>query len=101
MILSHSRIARTIDRLQVGENKEGREKAITSTFQELTESWIGDAGRLKLYSDAYPDSTRLEGFVANVYLGVAELAIESAEYYAGRPYGSCCYISRTGKLTVV
>ncbi|KAL8750952.1 MAG: hypothetical protein Q9199_006741 [Rusavskia elegans] len=72
--------------LQVGENKEAREKAITSIFEELTESWIGDAGRLKLYSDAYPDSTRLEGFVANVYLGVAELAIESVEYYAMPPY---------------
>ncbi|KAL8854295.1 MAG: hypothetical protein Q9221_001009 [Calogaya cf. arnoldii] len=72
--------------LQVGENKEGREKAITSIFEELTESWIGDAGRLKLYSDAHPDSTRLEDFVANVYLGVAELAVESAEYYARPPY---------------
>ncbi|KAI4256876.1 MAG: hypothetical protein L6R42_005972 [Xanthoria sp. 1 TBL-2021] len=72
--------------LQVGENKEAREKAITSIFEELTESWIGDAGRLKLYSNAYPDSTRLEGFVANVYLGVAELAIESVEYYSMPPY---------------
>ncbi|KAL8741197.1 MAG: hypothetical protein Q9184_008414, partial [Pyrenodesmia sp. 2 TL-2023] len=72
--------------LQIGENKEGREKAITSIFEELTESWLGDAGRLKLYSNAHPDSTRLEDFVANVYLGVAELAIESAEYYARPPY---------------
>ncbi|KAL8908078.1 MAG: hypothetical protein Q9171_005596 [Xanthocarpia ochracea] len=72
--------------LQVGENKEGREKAIASTFEELTESWLGDAGRLKLYSNAHPDSTRLKRFVANVYLGVAELALESAEYYARPPY---------------
>ncbi|KAL8895481.1 MAG: hypothetical protein Q9207_008157 [Kuettlingeria erythrocarpa] len=86
MILGQSHMAQTVDGLQVGENKEGRERAITSTFQEFTESWIGDAGRLKLYLDAYPDSTRLEGFVADVYLGVAELALESAEYYAARPY---------------
>ncbi|KAI4104301.1 MAG: hypothetical protein LQ339_003920 [Xanthoria mediterranea] len=72
--------------LQVGENKEAREKAIVSIFEELTESWIGNAGRLKLYSDAYPDSTRLEGFVTSVYLGVAELAIESVEYYAMPPH---------------
>lgn len=80
-------MAQAVDTLQVGENKEGREKALTSIFEELTQSWIGDTGRLKLYSDAYPDSTRLEGFVANVNLGVAELAIESAEYYASPPYG--------------
>lgn len=77
----------TVDTLQVGENKEGREKAMSSTFEELTESWLGDAGRLKLYSNAYPDSTRLKRFVANVYLGVAELALESAEYCARPPYG--------------
>ena len=76
---------------QVGENKEGREHAITSIFEDLTESWLGDAGRLKLYSNAYPDSARLKGFIADVDLGVAELAIESIEYYARPPYGSCCY----------
>lgn len=79
--------AQTIDTQQVGENKEAREKAIVSIFEELTESWIGDAGRLKLYSDAYPDSARLEGFVTRVYLGVAELATESVEYYAMPPHG--------------
>ncbi|KAL9629702.1 MAG: hypothetical protein Q9204_005127, partial [Flavoplaca sp. TL-2023a] len=72
--------------LQIGENKEGRENAITSIFEDLTESWLGDAGRLSLYSNAYPDSARLKDFIADVDLGVAELAIESIEYYARPPY---------------
>ncbi|KAL8878093.1 MAG: hypothetical protein Q9198_004028 [Flavoplaca austrocitrina] len=72
--------------LQVGENKEGRENAITSIFEDLTESWLGDAGRLSLYSNAYPDSARLKDFIADVDLGVADLAIESIEYYARSPY---------------
>ncbi|KAL8874847.1 MAG: hypothetical protein Q9198_006716, partial [Flavoplaca austrocitrina] len=79
-------MAQIVDTSQVGENKEGQENAITSIFEDLTESWLGDAGRLSLYSNAYPDSARLKCFIADVDLGVAELAIESIEYYARPPY---------------
>ncbi|KAL8719984.1 MAG: hypothetical protein Q9181_007983 [Wetmoreana brouardii] len=72
--------------VQIGENKEGRESAITDIFDELTKSWIGDAGRLSLYSEAYPTSLRMEDFIADVYLGIAELAVDSAEYYSRPPY---------------
>ncbi len=70
-------------------------------FEELTASWLGDAGRLKVYSKSYPDSARLKGFIADVYLGVAELAIESIEYYARPPYGSYYLRRQTGNLTNV
>lgn len=71
--------------LQIGENKEGRETAITLIFKEL-ESWIGNTGRLHLYSDAYPTSSRMEALMVDVYLGIGELAIESIEYYSRSPY---------------
>ncbi|KAL8775344.1 MAG: hypothetical protein Q9209_000351 [Squamulea sp. 1 TL-2023] len=71
---------------QIGENKEGRESAITCVFEELTVSWIGDTGRLRLYSDAYPTSQKMKDFIKDVYLGIAELAAESAEYYSRPPY---------------
>ncbi|KAL8702462.1 MAG: hypothetical protein Q9201_004367 [Fulgogasparrea decipioides] len=54
--------------LQIVENKEGRESAITSIFEELTMSWLSEAGRLSLYSAAYPNSPRMEAFIADVYL---------------------------------
>ncbi|KAL8949005.1 MAG: hypothetical protein Q9222_004845 [Ikaeria aurantiellina] len=71
---------------QIGKNKEGREMAINSILEELTKSWMGEPGRLCLYSDAYPSSSRMEGFLADVYLAIGELAVESAEYYSRPPY---------------
>ena len=44
-------------------------------------------GRLKKYSEALPASPEMEAFVADVYLGVGELAVDSQRYYLRPPYG--------------
>ncbi|KAL8709242.1 MAG: hypothetical protein Q9220_005985 [cf. Caloplaca sp. 1 TL-2023] len=71
---------------QIAENKEGRERAIDSIFEGLTRSWIGNFGRLSLYLHVNPSSSRMQDFLADVYLGAADLALESAEYYSRPPY---------------
>lgn len=44
-------------------------------------------GRLKKYSEALPASPEMDAFVADVYLGVGELAVDSQRYYLRPPYG--------------
>ena len=71
----------------IGENKEGRETAINSSLKELTRSWIGDMGRLKQYSEALPASPKMDELIVEVYLGIAELAMDAVEYYLRPSYG--------------
>ena len=75
------------DSLKIGENKNGRETTINAAFAELMQSWLGDLGRLRLYSETLQPSQRMEGFLADVFLGVGELAVESQKYYLRPSYG--------------
>lgn len=75
------------DSLKIGENKNGRETAINSAFAELMHSWLGDLGRLRLYSEALQPSQRMDEFLADVYLGIGELAVDSQRYYLRPSYG--------------
>ena len=75
------------DSLKIGENKNGRETAINAAFAELMHSWLGDLGRLRLYSETMQPSQRMEEFVADVYLGIGELAVDSQKYYLRPSYG--------------
>ena len=43
-------------------------------------------GRLKKYSEALPASREMDGFIADVYLGIGELAVDSQKYYLQPPY---------------
>ena len=44
-------------------------------------------GRLKDYSKALRDSPRMEELIADVYLAIGELAIDSQKYYLRPSYG--------------
>ena len=44
-------------------------------------------GRLKHYSEALHDSPRMEELIADVYLGIGELAVDSQKYYLRPSYG--------------
>ncbi len=44
-------------------------------------------GRLKQYSEALPDSRKMEELIADVYLGIGELAADSQKYYLRPSYG--------------
>ena len=43
-------------------------------------------GRLKKYSQALPASREMDGFIADVYLGIGELAVDSQRYYLQPSY---------------
>ena len=44
-------------------------------------------GRLKLYSEALAGSPRMQELIADVYLGIGELAVDSQKYYLRPSYG--------------
>lgn len=44
-------------------------------------------GRLKKYSEALPDSRKMEELIADVYLEIGELAVDSLKYYLRSSYG--------------
>ena len=44
-------------------------------------------GWLKIYSEALPDSRKMEELIADVYLGIGELAVDSQKYYLRPSYG--------------
>ena len=43
-------------------------------------------GRLKHYSEALPDSRKMEELIADVYLGIGELAVDSQKLYTRPSY---------------
>ena len=49
--------------------------------------WIGNIGRLKQYSEALPDSRKMQELIADVYLGIGELAVDSQKYDPRPSYG--------------
>ena len=57
-------------------------------------SWLGDLGRLRLYSEALESSPRIDEFLADVYLGIGELAVDSQNYYLRPSYGMLGYLKR-------
>lgn len=44
-------------------------------------------GRLKQYSEALPASAKMDEFIADVYLGIGELAMDAVKYYLRPSYG--------------